>query len=101
VTQTAYATFLARWPDSVAASIGLANSHYTQGSLHAAEAVLRGAAQRHPDSLSVMNNLAQTLSDEGRNDEALVLIERALQVDSPYAASARATRELIVQRMRK
>jgi tetratricopeptide (TPR) repeat protein len=99
VTQAAYATFLARWPDNIAASIGLANSHYAMGALNKAEAILRLAAQRHPDSLSVMNNLAQTLSDEGRNDEALALIDRAIQIDSPYAATARATRELIVQRM--
>jgi Flp pilus assembly protein TadD len=101
VTQTAYATLLARWPDNVAASIGLANSYYAQGSLSEAEAVLRVAAQRHPESISVMNNLAQTLSDEGRNDEALSLIERALAADSPYASTARATRELIVGRMSK
>jgi tetratricopeptide (TPR) repeat protein len=99
VTQTAYVTFLARWPDNLAASIGLANSHYASGALKDAESVLRLAAQRHPDSLAVMNNLAQTLSDEGRDDEALALIERALLADSPYAPTARATRELIVGRM--
>jgi len=62
---------------------------------------LRRAADRHPESVAVLNNLAQTLSDEGRDDEALTLIERALQGDSPYAAAARETRELIVQRMAK
>ncbi len=97
--QTAYATFLGRWPDNVAASIGLANVHYALGDLKEAETVLRRAADLHPDSVAVLNNLAQTLSDQGRDDEALALIERAVQADSPYAGAARETRELIVQRM--
>lgn len=99
--QIAYATFLGRWPDNVAANIGLANSHYALGELKEAEAVLRRAADRHPESVAVLNNLAQTLSDQGRDDEALAFIDRALQTDSPYAAAARETRELIVQRMAK
>lgn len=96
--QTAYAAFLGPWPDNLAASIGLANGHYALGELREAEAVLRRAADRHPESVVVLNNLAQTLSDQGRDDEALALIERAAQVDGPYATAARETRELIVQR---
>jgi hypothetical protein len=33
--------------------------------------VLRARLQRIPHSVILMNNLAQTLSDQGRNDEAL------------------------------
>lgn len=99
--KTAYRTFLGRWPDNLAASIGLANGHYAQGELIDAEAVLRGAAMRHPDSVAVQNNLAQTLSDQGRQDEALALIERALALQGPYAAAARETRALIMQRREK
>ncbi len=96
--QTAYRTFLERWPDNVTASIGLANSLYTAGEVQAAEKILRAASERHPDSDAVMNNLAQALSDEGRNDEALTVIEQALALDGPYAAVARETREIIEQR---
>ena len=96
--QTAYTAFLGRWPDNVTASIGLANSYYAQGELNVAETVLRRAATLHPDSDAVMNNLAQALSDSGRNDEALELIERAVALDGPYAPTARATREIIEQR---
>jgi len=97
---SAYSAFLERWPDNVAASIGLANRHYALGALKEAEFALRRAAARHPDSVVVLNNLAQTLSDLGRNDEALVLIERALRPDqSPYAAAVRDTHALILQRM--
>ena len=96
--QTAYETLLVRWPDNVTASVGLANSLYAKGALGEAEAVLRLAVASHPDSAAVLNNLAQTLSDEGRNDEALLLIERAAAIDGPYAGTARETRDLILQR---
>jgi tetratricopeptide (TPR) repeat protein len=96
--QTAYRTFLGRWPDNLTATIGLANSLYAAGDVPAAEKILRAASQRHPDSDAVMNNLAQALSDEGRNEEALAVIEQALALDGPYAAVARETREIIEQR---
>ncbi len=97
----AYATFLRRWPDNSTASIGLANRYYLRGTLKEAEDVLRRAAERHPDSVVVLNNLAQTLSDEGRNREALALVERAAGLESPFAAQVHETRELILQRMAK
>lgn len=97
--RTAYSTVLGRWPDSLTAHIGLANSHYASGELTEAEAVLRRAADRHPDSVVVLNNLAQTLSDQERNEEALALIERAVGLGGPFAAAARDTRELILRRM--
>lgn len=96
----AYATALKRWPDNVAAAIGLANQHHTQGALPQAATVLREALRRHPQSVIVMNNLAQVLSDQGRHQEALVQIERAAaDSQSPFAAEVRGTRQLILQRM--
>lgn len=100
-TGAAYRTFLARWPDDLTAAIGLANSEYAQKDLAGAEATLREAAARHPGSVAALNNLAQVLSDEGRNDEALALVERALALGGPYAAEVRKTRDLIVQRRRE
>ena len=96
---TAYATFLERWPDNLTAAIGLANAQYSQGELKAAESVLRQAAGRHPDSVVVLNNLAQTLSDLGNNEEALRLIERAQQLPGAYAEAIAQTRGQIVERM--
>ena len=96
----AYSAFLGRWPDNVAASIGLANRHYARGALKDAELVLRRAAARHPDSVAVLNNLAQTLSDLGRNDEALAIIEQAARPgESRFAAAVSETHALILQRM--
>lgn len=95
----AYAAALERWPDSLGASVGLANQHYAQGNLKEAEAVLRRATEKHPASVVVMNNLAQTLSDQGRNAEALVLIEKAGTPEPTFAAAVAQTRTLIQQRL--
>ena len=97
----AYQTFLRRWPDNVTAEIGLANSHYAQGELKEAEAVLRRATGRQPDSVIALNNLAQTLSDQQRHNEALALIERAVALGGPFATAAGETRALILKRMEK
>jgi Tfp pilus assembly protein PilF len=94
-----YQTFLGRWPDNVNASVGLANSHYAVGELPEAEAVLRKAATRAPDAVVVLNNLAQTLSDQGRNAEALPIIERAVAAGGPFAPAAQKTREGILQKL--
>ncbi|MDD5176340.1 MAG: PA2778 family cysteine peptidase [Sterolibacterium sp.] len=97
----AYTTFLKRWPDNLTASIALANHYYERGALKEAEAVLRQAAVHHPDSVVVLNNLAQTVSDQEKQDEALALIDRALRMEGPFAAVARETRVMILQRMAK
>jgi len=96
----AYAAALQRWPGNVVASIGLANRHYALGELADAELTLRRAFASHRDSVAVINNLAQTLSDLGRNEEALALIGQAAAPDgSPFAAAVRETRALILQRL--
>lgn len=95
----AYGSFLKRWPENIAAAIGLANAHYALGELGAAEAVLRDAARRAPDSVVVLNNLAQTLSDLGRDGEALPLIERAAAAGGPFSAAVQQTRQTILERI--
>ena len=96
-----YEAFLKRWPDNVNASVGLANTYYAAGELKDAERVLRAALARAPDSPVVLNNLAQTLSDQGRNGEALPLIERAAAAGGPHAAAVQETRQTILGRMGK
>lgn len=99
---TAFATALRRWPDNLAAAVGLANQFHAQGALEQAAGVLREARKRHPSSAIVANNLAQVLSDQGRQQEALSLIDAAASDGgSPFAAEIRSTRELIVERMRR
>jgi hypothetical protein len=99
--RVAYRTFLGRWPDNVNAAIGLANTHHALGELAEAEAVLREAALKDPESVVVLNNLAQTLSDLGRDAEALAFIERAVAAGGPFSASVQKTREEILGRLEK
>lgn len=99
-TVRGYRTALARWPDSLPAAVGLANHLHARGAIDEAAGVLRTALQRHPQSVIVVNNLAQTLSDLGRHREALTLIQRADDPQSPFAGEVRATRQLIEQRLR-
>jgi hypothetical protein len=98
--RVAYRTFLGRWPENLNAAIGLANTHHALGELREAEAVLREAARRDPESVVVLNNLAQTLSDLGRNEEALPFIERASAAGGPFAGAVQKTRETILERLR-
>ena len=96
---TAYQTFLGRWPENVNARIGLANAHHALGELLEAEAVLRDAERRAPDSVVVLNNLAQTLSDRGRHEEALPFIERAAASGGQFAQAVQQTRQLVLDRI--
>jgi tetratricopeptide (TPR) repeat protein len=96
----AYEALLDRWPDTLVAEIGLANAFYAMGELARSEAVLRKALARHPDSVPVLNNLAQVLSDQGRHDEALAAIERAARDPGTYAAAVEETRRSIEGRPR-
>ena len=97
--RTAYVSFLKRWPENLGAAIGLANTHHALGELREAEAVLRAAERRAPDSVVVLNNLAQTLPDQGRDEEALPFIERAAAAGGPFAAAVQQTRQTVLERI--
>jgi hypothetical protein len=97
--RTAYRTFLARWPANLNAAIGLANAHHGLGELREAESVLREAAKREPDSVVVLNNLAQVLADQGRYSEALPYVERASATGGPHADAVSQTRSSILQKL--
>jgi hypothetical protein len=94
-----YAAALERWPDDLPAAVGLANQYHSGGALAKAVQVLRDAQHRHPDSVIVANNLAQALSDEGHQGEALALIDKVSDGHNPFAAQVRSTRQLILQRI--
>ena len=99
-TVRGYRAALVRWPDSLPAAVGLANQLHAKGALADAAGVLRTALQKNPQSVILLNNLAQTLSDQGQNREALALIDRASDPQSPFASEIRATRQLIEERLR-
>jgi tetratricopeptide (TPR) repeat protein len=97
--RTAYRTFLERWPANVNAAIGLANAHHALGELREAERVLREAEKREPDSVVVLNNLAQTLADQGRYAEALPFIDRAAAAGGPFSGTVSETRKSILEKL--
>ncbi|MDB5945639.1 MAG: bacteriocin-processing peptidase family protein [Ramlibacter sp.] len=98
-TIAGYQAAVQRWPDNLPAAIGLANQHHQRGALIEAAQVLRKALQRHPQSTVAMNNLAQTLSDEGQNSEALQQVDAALKLHGPFESEVLATRQLILSRL--
>jgi len=99
--RTAYQTFLKRWPANVNAAVGLANTHHALGELKEAESVLRTAARENPESVIVLNNLAQTLSDQGRDAEALPVIERAAALGGPFSAAVEDTKRSIQKKLKR
>jgi len=100
-SRDAYAAMLARWPESLGAGIGLANTHHALGDLKQAEAVLRRLVERHPDAAVAYNNLAQTVLDQGRAQEALPIAERAVALGGAYEAAARETLDAVRRRLRE
>jgi tetratricopeptide (TPR) repeat protein len=99
--RTAYGQFLQRWPRNASAAIGLANAHYALKELPAAERALRDAVEWDPQSVIALNNLAHTLSEQGKHEEALAFLDRAAALGGPHAAAVEQTREAIRTRQKK
>jgi hypothetical protein len=86
----AYAAILERWPDSLAAAIGLGNALYAAGRIEAAEAAFRQAVLQHPQAAAAWNNLAHVLLERGHAPEAEASALRAVGLDAEsetYAAT--------------
>jgi len=97
--RAAYAALLRRWPDSLNGAIGLANVDYALGQLPSAESVLRQAVAHHPKSAVALNNLAQVVADQNRDEEALALIDAAVALGGPFASAAQETRAQIRKKL--
>jgi tetratricopeptide (TPR) repeat protein len=91
----AYASVLGRWPDSLAALIGLGNARYAAGQLAGAEAAFRTAVSFHPEEATAWNNLAHVLAERGELTEALAAAKRAVDLGGASAATYKATLEEI------
>ena len=91
----AYAAALGRWPDSLAALIGLGNARYAAGQLAGAEAAFRTAVSVHPKEAAAWNNLAHVLAEKGDLGEAATAAKRAVDLGGRDAAVYRATFEEI------
>lgn len=93
----AYATALTRWPRNLVARIGSGNLAYAMKDFAAAEAAYRQAAHDHPQSADAWNNLAQTLLEVGRKNEALAAAQRAVALGGPRLTHYQATLRTIAE----
>lgn len=98
-SRTAYLAAKKRWPDSLGVSIALGNVDYMMKRMDEAEAEFRAAVTAHPDSVAALNNLAQTLSDMGRDEEALAYVKRAEELGGPLKEIVSSTRASIERKL--
>jgi tetratricopeptide (TPR) repeat protein len=93
----AYQAAAQRWPDDPVPILGLGNVHYRQRALAAAEEDFRRVLALDPGHAIARNNLAQTLLELGRSDEALREIEaaQAALTDSRFAQALAETESAI------
>ena len=90
-----YKTALTRWPKNLTALMGIGNCHYALGELKEAESAFREAVRLHPKEGSALNNLAQILFEQGRNQEALEAAQKAISLGGPLTAVYQKTLEEI------
>lgn len=74
----AYAAISSRWPQSVAAHLGLGNTLYALGDYAGAESAYLEAIRNDAEAAAVWNNLAYALAAQGRREEALSAVEKAV-----------------------
>ena len=94
----AYERALERWPDELMALMGSGNTAYRAGDFAAAEQAFRRATVVHPRSAAAHNNLAQTLADLDRPDEALAEARVAVGLGGPLEDTSIRTLDAIVSR---
>jgi tetratricopeptide (TPR) repeat protein len=93
----AYATALTRWPRNLVARIGSGNLAYAMKDFAAAETAYREATRDHPQAADAWNNLAQTLFEAGRKDEALDAAQRAVTLGGPRLTQYQTTLKTIAE----
>jgi len=95
-----YIAALNRWPGNLTALIGIGNIAYKLHDLGQAERAFSQAVKDHPDSVAAYNNLAQTLADQARYEEALEYARRAVSLGGPLSQTAQGTLADIERRMK-
>jgi tetratricopeptide (TPR) repeat protein len=78
-----YRAALNRWPQNLAAMMGLGNSYYALGDLKNSEAAFRQAGESHPHEGAAFNNLADVLLRQGRKNEAMEAVLKAIALGGP------------------
>jgi tetratricopeptide (TPR) repeat protein len=90
-----YNTALNRWPQSLAAHIGLSNSYYAQGDLESARKALQKTTVLFPEEGVAFNNLAHVLWQQGKKQEAIKAARRAVMLGGPHVEKYQKTLEEI------
>jgi tetratricopeptide (TPR) repeat protein len=62
--------------------------------LRFADDILKEAAEKFPDCATIQFNLACYAAQLGRRDEALIRLQRAIDLDNAYAALAKTDPDL-------
>jgi len=97
---TAYEAMLKRWPSNLVALMGRGNTAHALGDLARAETSFREAVAAHSGAVAAHNNLAQTLLERGKLEEARAVAERAVSLGGPLNARALTTLGEIRSRLR-
>jgi len=95
-----YTAALDRWPGNLTAQIGAGNTAYKLNDLVQAEKAFSLAVKDHPDSVAAFNNLAQTLADQNRYEEALEAARRAVSLGGPLSRTSQETLADIEHKMK-
>ncbi|MCP4489088.1 MAG: PA2778 family cysteine peptidase [Gammaproteobacteria bacterium] len=90
----AYASASRRWPDNLLALTGLGNTTYALSDYAAAERVYRQALVLAPQSHQIWNNLAYALAQQGKAEESMQAVQRALQLSPDNANYQQSVEEL-------
>ena len=87
----AYGALLERWPDNLTALMGWGNARYADGDYPTASKAFKHAVTLHPFAAEAWNNLAYSLMQQDRLDEALIAAKEAINRGGPHQAAAKAT----------
>jgi hypothetical protein len=90
-----YKNALSRWPENLAAHMGLGNSYDALGDMQSAEAAFRVATHLFPTHGATFNNLAHVLWKQGKRQAALDAARRAVALGGPLSNVYRTTLEEI------
>jgi tetratricopeptide (TPR) repeat protein len=96
-----YAALLQRWPANLVGLMGVGNTAYALGDLAEAETAFRQATAAHPVAAAAFNNLAQTLSDQGKVTAALEAAYKAVSLGGASLPAAQATLDGIIKKQRQ
>ncbi|NDI86451.1 serine/threonine-protein kinase [Undibacterium crateris] len=71
-----------RFPNDRLFADSLGTAYYTAGDLASAEQAFRDSIRLQPDAVNAYANLSATLSDQGRTEDALHILQQGLQIRS-------------------